>query len=315
MESVRSGRYARGGGSGTLERGLLKISRDNPMALIDTSTLKTGERLPGWRDRTFNTTNMTFAHFDFDAGSKIHEHCHSNEEVWTVLEGELEVTIGAERIVATPGLVAVVPPFVAHSVRAITDGKVIVTDSPVRLDPSGGRRAVVNIDFDDPLFQSAGPETFGSAGKSDATRPAGSTAVPSAKGVGLVSGASIQIPFTLHNWGKTRAIVRELNIECKIAGALPDAVTTEIPGGELPVYCTLEADERHPDSISHSALTSNEVNSWFSGDSILYVRGAIFYDDEFDSRYHRTFCRVYEKGSEGRGTLVPPDKPGYNYGS
>jgi quercetin dioxygenase-like cupin family protein len=59
------------------------------MALIDTNALRTGERLPGWRDRTFNTEKMTFAHFDFDAGSKIHEHCHSNEEVWTVLEGEL----------------------------------------------------------------------------------------------------------------------------------------------------------------------------------------------------------------------------------
>jgi len=282
---------------------------------------------------------MTFAHFDFDAGSKIHEHCHSNEEVWTVLEGELEVTIGAERIVVTPGLVAVVPPFVAHSVRAITDGKVIVTDFPVRLDPSGGRRAVVNVYFDEPLFQSAVPETFGSARKADGARTAESAAVPSAQGdpVGLVAGGSagrvqgppkggttnglqggvvqIQIPFTVHNWGKTRAIVRELNIECKIARCLPEAVTTKIPSGELPVYCTLEADERRPDTISHPALTSNEVSSLLSGDSILYVKGAIFYDDEFGSRHHRTFCCVYDTGSEGKGALIPPDKPGYNYGS
>ena len=288
------------------------------MAMIDTSTLKAGERLPGWRDRTFSTSNMTFAHFDFDAGSKIHEHCHSNEEVWTVLEGELEVTIGADRIVATPGLVAVVPPFVAHSVRAITDGKVIVTDCPVRLDPSGGRRAVVNVDFDSPFFQRPARDSAGPAGKSGGARTAGTIAIPSAKSdnqLGLVAGGPIQIPFTLHNWGKTRAIVRELDIECKIAPALPGAVTTEISGGELPVYCTLEADERRPDSISHPALTSNEVSSLLSGDSILYVKGAIFYDDEFGSRYHRTFCCVYDTGSEGKGALIPPDKPGYNYGS
>jgi quercetin dioxygenase-like cupin family protein len=310
------------------------------MALIDTSTLKTGERLPGWRDRTFNTSNMTFVHFDFDAGSKIHEHCHSNEEVWSVLEGELEVTIGADRIVATAGLVAVVPPFVAHSVRAITDGKVIVTDCPVRLDSSGGRRAVVNIDFDSPLFQGPARDSAGPAGKSDAARTAETIAIPSAKSddqVGLVAGGSalrvqgppkggttngfqgglvqIQIPFTVHNWGKTRAIVRELSIECRIAPCLPEAVTTKIPSGELPVYCTLEADERRLDSISHPALTSNDVNSVLSGDSILYVKGAIFYDDEFGSRYHRTFCCVYDRGSEGKGALVPPDKPGYNYGS
>src|SRR5215470_7759493 len=151
------------------------------MPLVDTGTLKTGERLPGWRDRTFSTSNMTFAHFDFGAGSTIHEHCHSNEEVWTVLEGELEVTIGAERIVARPGLVAVVPPFVAHSVRAISDGKVIVTDCPVRIDPSGGRRAVVNVDFDRPLFQRSARDSSGPAGKSDASEAAESTAIPSAK--------------------------------------------------------------------------------------------------------------------------------------
>src|SRR5215471_7503157 len=189
MACLRSGEHAGAGHRAvTWRRRCLELA-ENPMALIDTSTLKAGERLPGWRDRTFSTSNMIFAHFDFDAGSEIHEHCHSNEEVWTVLEGELEVTIGAERIVVTPGLVAVVPPFVAHSVRAITDGKVIVTDFPVRLDPSGGRRAVVNVYFDEPLFQSAVPETFGSARKADGARTAESAAVPSAQGdpVGLVA--------------------------------------------------------------------------------------------------------------------------------
>jgi hypothetical protein len=48
---------------------------------------------------------------------------------------------------------------------------------------------------------------------------------------------------------------------------------------------------------------------------MLYVKGVIFYDDEFGARHHRTFCRVYDTASEGNGALVTPDKPGYNYGS
>ena len=36
--------------------------------------------------------NMTFAHYDFTRGSSIHEHFHAEEEVYKVIEGELEVT-------------------------------------------------------------------------------------------------------------------------------------------------------------------------------------------------------------------------------
>ena len=49
-----------------------------------------------------------------------------------MIEGELEVTVGGETRVAGPGMVAIVPAGVAHSVRALTDGKAIVVDWPVR---------------------------------------------------------------------------------------------------------------------------------------------------------------------------------------
>jgi hypothetical protein len=51
------------------------------MGFIDTSELKAIERLPGWRGRYFDSNNMTFGHYVFDAGSSIHEHSHANEEV------------------------------------------------------------------------------------------------------------------------------------------------------------------------------------------------------------------------------------------
>jgi quercetin dioxygenase-like cupin family protein len=49
------------------------------VTFIDTSKLPTVERLPGWRGRYFDSANMTFAHYEFDAGSSIHEHSHPQE--------------------------------------------------------------------------------------------------------------------------------------------------------------------------------------------------------------------------------------------
>ncbi|HEY1751973.1 MAG TPA: cupin domain-containing protein [Caulobacteraceae bacterium] len=107
------------------------------MALIDTRALKVIERLPGWRARIFNSASMTFAHYEFDAGSTIHEHHHEQEEVWNVIEGELEVTIDGAAQVARPGVVAIVPPNTRHSVRALSDGRAIIVDHPLRLDVGG----------------------------------------------------------------------------------------------------------------------------------------------------------------------------------
>jgi quercetin dioxygenase-like cupin family protein len=102
------------------------------MALIDTSMLPVMERLPGWRGRYFNSQSMTFAHYEFEAGATIHEHVHPEEEVYEVIEGELEITVDGVVERARPGLVSIVPPNARHFVRAITDGKLIVIDYPVR---------------------------------------------------------------------------------------------------------------------------------------------------------------------------------------
>src|SRR5712692_5275992 len=55
------------------------------MAFIDTSKLPIVERLPGWRGRYFDSPSMTFAHYEFDAGSSIHEHSHPQEEVYRII--------------------------------------------------------------------------------------------------------------------------------------------------------------------------------------------------------------------------------------
>lgn len=104
------------------------------MAIVDTADLKVVQRLPGWRGRSFNSPNMTFVHYEFDAGASIHEHHHEQEEVWNVIEGELEVTIGGVVQAAKAGMVAITPPNTPHSVRALTAGRAIVVDTPLRRD-------------------------------------------------------------------------------------------------------------------------------------------------------------------------------------
>lgn len=104
------------------------------MPFIDTGSLTVIERLPGWHGRYFHTATMTFAHYDFTRGASIHEHFHPEEEVYEVIEGELEVTIDGAAQVARPGVVAIVPANSRHSVKALTDGKAIIVDHPARRD-------------------------------------------------------------------------------------------------------------------------------------------------------------------------------------
>ncbi len=102
------------------------------MPFIDTTILKVTERLPGWSGRYFHSANMTFAHYDFKRGASIHEHFHPQEEVYEVIEGELELTVDGEAKIARPGFVAIVPSNARHSVKALTDGRAIIVDSPSR---------------------------------------------------------------------------------------------------------------------------------------------------------------------------------------
>jgi quercetin dioxygenase-like cupin family protein len=101
---------------------------------IDTNTLSVWERLPGWRGRFFRSEKMTFSCYDFEAGSSVHEHHHPTEEIWYVVEGELEITVDGKTQIAGPGVAAIVPFDVPHSVRARTDGRAVIVDHPARAD-------------------------------------------------------------------------------------------------------------------------------------------------------------------------------------
>ena len=104
------------------------------MPVVDVASLPVTERLPGWFGRYFHSAAMTFAHYEFKRGASIHEHFHPEEEVYEVLEGELELTVESTTHIARPGTVIIVPPGARHSVKALTDGKAIIVDHPRRMD-------------------------------------------------------------------------------------------------------------------------------------------------------------------------------------
>jgi quercetin dioxygenase-like cupin family protein len=104
------------------------------VSVLDTRSLPVVEKLPGWRGRMFHSATMTFGHWDFDADSTIHEHSHPQEEVWEILEGHVELTVAGVVQIAGPGTAAIVPPHTLHSVRALSDGKAIVVDYPLRTE-------------------------------------------------------------------------------------------------------------------------------------------------------------------------------------
>lgn len=83
---------------------------------------------------------------------------------------------------------------------------------------------------------------------------------------------------------------------------------------------TLETDERLPgwegSSFNTANMTIPDPEQLRTGAQVFYVKGVILYDDDFGSRQHSTFCRIYDMDAfDGKGGFVSPNKPGYNYGS
>ena len=103
------------------------------MPFVDTSTLEVVERRPGGPGAT------RFAQHDLRS-LRVQRGLHDpralapQEEVWQVIEGELEIDVDGDVRIAGPGLAAIVPPNVRHQVRALTDGKAIIVDYPLRPD-------------------------------------------------------------------------------------------------------------------------------------------------------------------------------------
>src|ERR1700709_702392 len=107
------------------------------MGFIDPSTLPEAEPKPGWHGRFFHSEHMTFAYYEIDASAGLHLHSHPNEEVWHIVEGEVDLTLGEETRRGGAGCAGVIPGGTLHAVAVQERCRVIVVDYPVRHEVAG----------------------------------------------------------------------------------------------------------------------------------------------------------------------------------
>lgn len=109
------------------------------MNLIAVDHMPEREAFPGFFGRFIRSERMTFVYWRIPAGTPLPEHAHPHEQVAHGLDGQFEFVIGGEKQVLGPGCVAIVPPNVPHSGRALTDCSILDVFSPIREDyPSDG---------------------------------------------------------------------------------------------------------------------------------------------------------------------------------
>ena len=107
------------------------------MGFIDPGTLPQAEPKPGWHGRFFHSEHMTFAYYEIDAGAALHAHSHPNEEVWHIIEGEVDLTLGDETRAVRAGSAVVVPAGTPHAVAVKKRCRAIGVDYPVRREVGG----------------------------------------------------------------------------------------------------------------------------------------------------------------------------------
>ncbi len=104
------------------------------MSFIEIEKLPAKEIFPGFTGRGIHTGTMSFMYWTVEAGATVPEHSHLHEQVAQVLRGSFELTVGGETRILQPGMVAVVPPHVIHSGKAITQCELVDVFYPQRED-------------------------------------------------------------------------------------------------------------------------------------------------------------------------------------
>jgi mannose-6-phosphate isomerase-like protein (cupin superfamily) len=113
------------------------VWEDLSVPVVDVPSLPVVEPRPGWRARFFHSGHMTFAYYEIAADSTVHVHQHHEEEVWHLLEGELEISLSGDTRRLHPGQAVVVAADEHHGVRALRASRAIVVDHPVRASVGG----------------------------------------------------------------------------------------------------------------------------------------------------------------------------------
>lgn len=104
------------------------------MPFITLDDLAPKAPFPGYSGRFLHTEAVSVAHWTVAEGSGFPEHAHPHEQIAMVTEGRFEFTMEGESRVLEPGVVAVIPPNVRHSGKALTACRLIDVFHPVRED-------------------------------------------------------------------------------------------------------------------------------------------------------------------------------------
>ncbi len=92
------------------------------------------QTLPGFLGKMVHGDTSSLVFWDIKKGGVSPLHHHVHEQITYIVEGELEMEIGGEKHLFTPGSVYVIPSNVPHSAFAVTDCKVIDSFAPARDD-------------------------------------------------------------------------------------------------------------------------------------------------------------------------------------
>jgi quercetin dioxygenase-like cupin family protein len=102
--------------------------------MIKISEIKEIEVITGFKARFVHTENTTLGYWKVKKGATLPMHQHIHEQITQVEEGEFQLTINGKTETYTKGMVAVIPPNVAHGGIALTDCKLFDIFSPARED-------------------------------------------------------------------------------------------------------------------------------------------------------------------------------------
>ena len=101
--------------------------------MIELKNIESKDVAPGCKAKFVNGENMTCVYWDeMKSGAELPEHSHPNEQITTVLTGELEITVDGKVETLASDCVLVIAPNVKHSARAVSDCRVMDVFYPIR---------------------------------------------------------------------------------------------------------------------------------------------------------------------------------------
>jgi quercetin dioxygenase-like cupin family protein len=104
------------------------------MQYLELGQITERELVPGFCVRLVHTDHLTLAFWSVEQGAVLPQHAHPHEQVTTLQEGQLELTVEGETKTLLPGSVVIIPPNVPHNGRAITGCRIIDAFYPPRDD-------------------------------------------------------------------------------------------------------------------------------------------------------------------------------------